>query len=617
MLALLTQSFQWILATSLMASVLILFILAAKLLLGERLQPRWTYMLWMLLLARLLLPWTPESSFSIFNFLTPQSSFSVFDFLTPDTSLRTNEAPSATPPEEPERTSQAAAAPHREPAPHNSSSPQWAPPQNTAEISSSIKNDRTLGYIEILSIIWLIGALAAAGTMLRVNIRYSIQLKREPRTASGDILPLFEQCKAELGIRRSVALVESRHAASPALTGVFRPKLLMPVGMMNVLSAQELRHIFVHELCHLKRNDLAVNGMMNVLLVVHWFNPLLWFSYHKLREDQELACDSMVLAHMGQREANDYAHTIIKLLELFSAPTRIASTVAISGSKKELKRRIMMIRSKQTNGYKWSLLGIALMLLLSGCTLTNASNGTVQTIQGAASYEAGYMKLDGKSTEQLQEVEDSSATREEVLLYDYRYDGVFLYGTRAEDGTFDGMTVRTRNKQKHFPWRHPVKLNHNPVPYLRMADVDKDGQKEIIVLLVSSLTERKYNDDFQSEIHVLNQSDLSELEVENPMKAIHEKVTSSIEVKDGRAVVSIDTGDEQKERSYAALMDSYGEQVEFGEHFYYEITEDGVQAIVTGSLSPRGSATQFRPILLVVEYDSALKVKRIGVERFS
>ncbi|MNY74720.1 hypothetical protein D3C86_2138190 [compost metagenome] len=64
-------------------------------------------------------------------------------------------------------------------------------------------------------------------------------------------------------------------------------------------------------------------------------------------------------------------------------------------------------------------------------------------------------------------------------------------------------------------------------------------------------------------------------------------------------------------------MDTYGEQVEFGEQFSYVIDEEGIKAVFTGSLSPRGSATQFRPILLVVEYDSSLKVKRIGFERFS
>lgn len=61
--------FKWILSSSLMASIVVLLVLAIRFLLRDKLNPRWQYILWFLVLLRLLLPWTPQSSFSIFNII--------------------------------------------------------------------------------------------------------------------------------------------------------------------------------------------------------------------------------------------------------------------------------------------------------------------------------------------------------------------------------------------------------------------------------------------------------------------------------------------------------------------------------------------------------------------
>ena len=61
--------FRWLLRCSGQAGVMILIILALQLLLRHRLTPRWHYCLWLLLLVRLLMPWTPPSRISVFNLI--------------------------------------------------------------------------------------------------------------------------------------------------------------------------------------------------------------------------------------------------------------------------------------------------------------------------------------------------------------------------------------------------------------------------------------------------------------------------------------------------------------------------------------------------------------------
>ncbi|MCQ6546112.1 transcriptional regulator, partial [Bacillus wiedmannii] len=72
----LPRFFDWVIETSIMASILVGLILCIKILLRSKLSPRWQYMLWMILIVRLLLPWSPDSSYSIYSLLSYSSSVS-------------------------------------------------------------------------------------------------------------------------------------------------------------------------------------------------------------------------------------------------------------------------------------------------------------------------------------------------------------------------------------------------------------------------------------------------------------------------------------------------------------------------------------------------------------
>ena len=57
------------------------------------------------------------------------------------------------------------------------------------------------------------------------------------------------------------------------------------------LDLAQLRHVFLHELAHLKRFDIAVGLLTAVVQTVHWFNPLVWLAFRRMRDDREVACD--------------------------------------------------------------------------------------------------------------------------------------------------------------------------------------------------------------------------------------------------------------------------------------------------------------------------------------
>ncbi|MEY9974169.1 hypothetical protein ABH966_004579 [Lysinibacillus sp. RC46] len=139
----------------------------------------------------------------------------------------------------------------------------------------------------------------------------------------------------------------------------------------EILNEQQLRYIFHHELAHIKRRNVGVNWLMYGLLILNWFNPILWYAYSCMREDQELACDSLALTYINSEEQLAYGHTIISLLEHYSNFYQIPSLANLSRNKKTLKRRILMIK-KFKNSYRWSVFGVATLIAVSSISLVNA-----------------------------------------------------------------------------------------------------------------------------------------------------------------------------------------------------------------------------------------------------
>jgi hypothetical protein len=122
-------------------------------------------------------------------------------------------------------------------------------------------------------------------------------------------------------IRRSVRIVVVPGLRSPAVMGVFHPQILLPHDVAQTFTDVELRHIVLHELAHVQRFDLALNGLLSALQIAHWWNPTFWIVRNRLLAERELACDARVLAVIGGSESTQYGRTLIRVVE------RLATTL--------------------------------------------------------------------------------------------------------------------------------------------------------------------------------------------------------------------------------------------------------------------------------------------------
>lgn len=206
-------------------------------------------------------------------------------------------------------------------------------------------DEHKLTAINILSLIWVIGVICLTLYMLLVGIIFRTKIKKSStNTIRDDVVDILNECSQLLKIKRNIKIINQTHVKVPALYGIIKPKLLIDESIVDCINKNELRYIILHELCHYKRKDVLMNRFQLLLCIIHWFNPFIWYALNKIREDMEFVCDNMVLKYIKKEERKDYAETLIKVLELFSAGYRVKDLAAVAGgTDKILERRLRLI----------------------------------------------------------------------------------------------------------------------------------------------------------------------------------------------------------------------------------------------------------------------------------
>ena len=195
-----------------------------------------------------------------------------------------------------------------------------------------------------------------------------------------------------------IGLLETPAVRTPALWGITLPRLLVPSGFFAAFGLREIRFILLHELYHVRRRDIALNWLMASLVVVHWFNPLVWLAFARLRAERELVCDARVLGHLGTGEAREYGATILRLVERPGGPTPVATLVGVLESCRQLKRRMRLISAFDSRPPRWRWVALVAAAALTLTALTDASDRKPPPEFSSRS-AAGLLVLDVRDTE--------------------------------------------------------------------------------------------------------------------------------------------------------------------------------------------------------------------------
>lgn len=422
---------------------------------------------------------------------------------------------------------------------------------------------------------------------------------------------------------------------TPFVFGVINPKIYLP----DHLSENEKSYVLLHEQTHIKRLDYIVKLAFFIATCIQWFNPLVWVAFYLMGEDMELSCDEKVLKQMGSKIKKEYSSSLL----FMSTGRKIVGGSPIAFGENNTKGRIRNVLNYKEP--KFWVVVIAVIIVVAVCVslLTNpvkeASQGLTDRrpmimVNGELYLDTGKevsVEIDesaiiGEISSTVDQSEKPTAEGQsnfgnigakyarfedkiavlinnEWFLFVKETDEVEVYLNKENNGMYEEITVETKDNQKTFPWRNVTNPTYVPIKYI--ADVDKDNKDEIIIILTIGYGTGVY----VSDIHILNIEDLTEIDIEDPVEAIKNTITSSI-VADGNIVnieVSWDGKSIEKtyEKSYAGM---WFEKVVFGSHVNYEVSNNRVVAKVSGAISPAGF-----PFTAVVEYDENLKVINIEV----
>jgi len=223
-------------------------------------------------------------------------------------------------------------------------------------------------------VLWLVVAAALAARAVFRALRFHRRLAHALRPEDPRLLVLLEECRKVMRVRRPVALLETEAVTSPAVTGLWHPTLLLPPKVTERLSEAELRHVFLHELAHLRRCDLPLALVVMALESLYWFHPLVRMAIRRLRTAQESARDWEALAVHPSPAPLSYARTLLKLCEGRApspAPVGLVSDFTDGG--RDLERRILMITEYRASSHRAALVGVVLTAALAWAGFTSAA----------------------------------------------------------------------------------------------------------------------------------------------------------------------------------------------------------------------------------------------------
>ena len=376
---------EWLVRTSADAAVIALLVLLVQMVFARWLTPAWRYRLWGLVVLRLLMPALPASPASLWNLdrLMPARNTmgSATNFA--PAGLARSSPPLVTPVYLPE------------PSPPNQVRITFVPqplalrttvaPKASQEDRSAPPRPRNLLPL-VLMAIWLTGSALLLARLISTNLVLARRLRRSLPVNDPRLLARLSECCGAIGIRHPPSLLVTDAVGAPATAGVWRPLLLVPPGLLDLLSAAEQRAVLTHELAHVRCRDVAVNWATALLQIVHWFNPVIWLAFARLRADREVARDAMVLRLSGGDDAagaaDRYVEILLRLTERLSrgtTPVTVAGIVTVPafnlipglfGTRRGLQRRLHMITRSDTAVGRFTIAGPALAIALACCTLT-------------------------------------------------------------------------------------------------------------------------------------------------------------------------------------------------------------------------------------------------------
>lgn len=323
-------------------------ILLFRFIFKNRISSKLQYLMWWLLILRLLMPVTPDIGlhFNLQDMLLKQAHQAELPAPAPVLDV----APASVPNTQ---------------SSYESVAPAIQPDTDVAP-SQHVNPAKSTDWYSIVFVVWLLGAIGFLGWLIFVKLRYYESLQHLMAGGPREVYELYDRCCKELGVKPLPLWIVNK-SMSPGIAFFGEPVLLVPLSLCN--DESRLRFALLHELTHKKRGDHYMTLLLNILRAVYWFDPVVHFAFSELRSDMESACDSDVLAYIGHEQKRGYLTVI---LDMFSYDTEPILGMSQIRSKRMVKRRMKGAFMKSRTSPAFRAITLCIALIMSLCCFTTA-----------------------------------------------------------------------------------------------------------------------------------------------------------------------------------------------------------------------------------------------------
>jgi len=366
----LQDMFMAIIKMSATASIAAVIIILLRLTVGRKLPKSFCYAAWMIVLIRLLLPFSVPTGFSIFNFI---SSYGGEEHQQANTheyeeikTLR-NEA-----------VNEGVKELHIDTIVNDSfdnpvnvlddKTDRNNATDNIQSHSENITPDTSIqepGVTTAIAFIWLSVFLVLLGFCIYAYLKASKKLKT---AVLFDDNGLVKECGSKLNINRKINVYTSEIIDTPVVAGIANVRIILPAFLVNKCDSKDLRYVITHELVHIKRYDNITKLLAVLALCIHWFNPLIWISFLLFLKDMEMSCDAKVLSVYKNDIRKEYAES---LLNIATKQNALMYGGLLGFGESNIKDRIKGIMKFKDYGTWMKVFVVFILVILSFILLTN------------------------------------------------------------------------------------------------------------------------------------------------------------------------------------------------------------------------------------------------------
>jgi TonB family protein len=241
--------------------------------------------------------------------------------------------------------------------------------------------------------------------------------------------------------------------------GSLRPRIVTPADFDARFGGEARGLVLAHERVHLERGDAAVNGLCAVIQCLAWFNPLVHLAAHRLRMDQEIACDAAVLAKRPEARRL-YAETLLDAA-LMPRLVPFGCHWPATGSH-SLKERLTMLNLVPASPLRRKL-GVALV-------------GVIAVAGAGAVWAASPVRVIGNPDWVQKPTGDEMAKYYPKAASDAGKEGMAVIDCRVRaDGTLRNCKVKKQNPAKYGFGEAALKIS----TIFRMRTKDEHGRSTV------------------------------------------------------------------------------------------------------------------------------------------